>query len=106
DVQPGDVKVRGGDAVTFVARLVGATSDIAPVLHIIDGDASFDTPMTAKEGRYTASMQHVERGLHYSVSAAGSRSREYTITVVRPPRVDRIDLRYEYPAAFHLQPRV
>jgi hypothetical protein len=76
------------------------------VLHIIDGDASFDTPMTAKEGRYTASMQHVERGLHYSVSAAGSRSREYTITVVRPPRVDRIDLRYEYPAAFHLQPRV
>jgi len=106
EVQPGDVKVRGGDAVTFVARLVGATNDIAPVLHIIDGDASFDTPMTAKEGRYTASMQHVERGLHYSVSAAGSRSREYTITVVRPPRVDRIDLRYEYPAAFHLQPRV
>jgi hypothetical protein len=106
DVQPGDANVRAGDSVTFVARLVGATTDIAPVLHIIDGSASFDTPMTAERGGYTASMQHVERGFHYTVAAAGSRSREYAITVVRPPRVDRIDLHYEYPAAFHMQPRV
>ena len=106
EVQPGDANVRAGESVRFVARLVGATSDIAPVLHVIDGNGSIDTPMTAEAGRYTASMQHVERGFHYTVTAAGSHSREYAITVVRPPRVDRIDLRYEYPAAFHLQPRV
>jgi len=105
DVQPGNAKVRAGDTVTIVARLLGASGDATPMVRVIDGNASRETPMTRNADRYQASVERVERGFRYLVAAAGATSREYAIAVVRPPRVDRIDLHYEYPAAFHLAPR-
>jgi hypothetical protein len=51
-------------------------------------------------------FENVEQGFSYSVSAATARSRDYRVTVVRPPRVERIDLQYEYPRAFGLKPRL
>ena len=43
---------------------------------------------------------HVRRDSRRCVS-----SRAYTVTVIRPPHVERIDLRYEYPAAFRMAAR-
>ena len=41
----------------------------------------------------------------YSVSAAGRTSETYTVTALDPPRVARIDLRYEFPEYTRLPPR-
>ena len=41
----------------------------------------------------------------YSVSAAGRTSETYTVTALDPPRVARIDLRYEFPRYTRLPPR-
>ena len=106
DVKPGDAKVRAGDTVTIVARLAGAGGDIVPILRVDEGGASRELAMTRRADGFITSFERIERGFRYMVVVGGATSREYAITVVRPPRVDRIDLRYEFPSAFHLEPRV
>ena len=46
----------------------------------------------------TANLGTVDQSFTYFVTAAGIRSKEFNVTALRPPRVTRIDLRYEYPA--------
>lgn len=102
-VSPGDVKVRAGDPLRVIVKVSGVAS--VPVLRVDEGTAHRQTPMEAVPEGFAVTVERVERGFRYSVSAAGTASREYTVTVVRPPHVERIDLRYEYPPAFHLPTR-
>jgi hypothetical protein len=110
-VEPGDARIRAGQPVTIRARLGGAPSALArqaPVLVVGQGDSARMVQMTAESGpasRHAANLGVVDRSFTYHVTAAGIRSRDYTITAVRPPRVTRIDLRYQYPAFTGLAPR-
>ena len=56
--------------------------------------------------RFSYRVEHVEEPFTYKVAAAGASTREYRVSVVRPPHVERIDLRYEYPSAFDMESRV
>jgi hypothetical protein len=113
-VEPGDARVRAGQPLTIQARLAGAPAAFArhaPLLVIGSGDAARTLPMVpAPAGGdsargHAADLGAVDRTFTYHVTAAGIRSRDYTITAVRPPRVTRIDLRYQYPAFTGLAPR-
>ena len=56
-------------------------------------------------GVFAVTIENVTASFAYRVTAAGARSPDYTITVVRPPRVERIDVRYEFPRGLGLEPR-
>ncbi len=113
-VEPGDARVRAGQPVTIRARLSGAPAALArqaPMLVIGRGEGARTLTMVsapADAGRspgHAADVGAVDRTFTYYVAAAGIRSRDYTITAVRPPRVTRIDLRYQYPSFTGLAPR-
>jgi hypothetical protein len=113
-VEPGDARVRAGQPLTIRARLSGAPATLArqaPVLIIGRGEGARTLPMISgpADGGNTrghaADVGAVDRTFNYHVAAAGIRSRDYTITAVRPPRVTRIDLRYQYPTFTGLAPR-
>ena len=101
-VEPGDVRVRAGRAVTIRARLSGADA-LVPAL--VAGTAA-PVPMTAgDDGVFTITLPEVGATFPYHVVAGARRSDTFTVTVVHPARVTRIDLDYEYPAALALEPR-
>jgi hypothetical protein len=117
-VEPGDARVRAGEPLEIRARLRGAPALLAretPVVLFGRGEAVRRVPMRAVPGTgapgandasgHALAVAPVERSFVYSVAAAGVRSRDYTVTALRPPRVARIDLRYEYPAYAGLAPR-
>ncbi|MBI2828870.1 MAG: hypothetical protein HYX77_06330 [Acidobacteria bacterium] len=103
-VSPGDVRIRGGDSLRVVAK-VSSIGALVPVMSVSEGPEWRQTPMEAVPEGFAVAFEKVERGFRYSVSAAGTATREYTVTVVRPPHVERIDLRYEYPPAFRMPAR-
>ena len=109
DVVPGDARVREGEPLRIVVRIPGAVGGVVPVLRVGKsaggGNAWREARMDAASDGFAAVFDHVAESFSYAVTAAGASSREYRVTVVRPPRVERIDLRYEYPPAFGMQPR-
>jgi hypothetical protein len=100
-VAPGDAKVRAGDPLRVVATISGAAA-VVPMLTTGDGT---ETLMEAGPDGFAVEFDRVEEDFQYVVTAAGTTSPEYSVTVIRPPRVERIDLRYQYPAAFRMAPR-
>lgn len=108
EVVPGDVKVRAGQPLQIHARIPGTAGGVVPLLRYGAGKEWREARMEAdKDGRaFGFAFEQVEQGFKYTVSAASATSREYNVTVIRPPRVERIDLSYEYPSAFGLKPRI
>ena len=106
EVAPGDVKLRAGQSLRVIARMPGSSGAIVPVLRYGDGKEWREARMEPGPDGFAFSFERVEQGFSYSVAAAAARSRDYTVAVVRPPRVERIDLHYEYPRAFGLKPRL
>jgi Domain of unknown function (DUF4175) len=106
-VTPGSTKVRVGEPVTITARLNGVDGGLTPMLRVIVGQQSREVRMepAGKAGLFTLTIDKVTQSFAYSVSAAGARSPDYAITAVRPARVERIDVRYEFPKELGLEPR-
>lgn len=106
EVTPGDVRLRAGSPLRILARIPAALDGIAPVLRLERGDERREVAMQPADGGFAAVFDHVEEPFRYSVSAASTESPAYDVAVVHLPHVERIDVRYEYPAAFRMQPRV
>ena len=105
DVMPGDVKLRAGQSLRIVAKLTGGVPGLVPVLRTEEGGGFRETRMEPDADGFALSFADVDEGFEYSVTAAGTTTRDYTVTVIRPPRVEQIDLRYEYPKVFGMEPR-
>lgn len=104
-VEPGDVRVRAGRPVTIRARLSGSAA-LAPFLVAGDGADAVPRRMTATaDGAFELVLPDVTASFPYHVVAGAGRSNAYTVTVVHPARVERIDLEYAYPPALGLEPR-
>jgi hypothetical protein len=103
EVTPGDVRIRAGESLRIVARTAGQR--VVPVLLVRDGDARRESRMEAGPDGFAVTIDGVDHDFHYHVTAAGASTREFAVTVLRPPRVERIDLRYEYPQGFGMAPR-
>ena len=107
DVTPGSTKVRAGQSVTISARIAGFEGEMVPTLTVVVGEDARAVRMTAAEaaGMFALTIDNVTSSFAYNVSAASTRSDDYTVTVIRPPRVERIDLHYEFPEGIGLEPR-
>ena len=105
DVTPGDVKLRAGQSLKIVVKLTGGVPGLVPVLRTGEGGGLRETRMEPDADRFALSFDDVDEGFEYSVTAAATTTRDYTVTVIRPPRVEQIDLRDQYPKAFGMEPR-
>jgi archaellum component FlaC len=107
-VTPGDTRVAAGRPLTIRASVrAGRTilSRFSPELTVTAGGDQRTVPMTAKGDEFEFSFESVDRTFRYRVSAGSARSQDYTVTAIFAPRVDRIDLRYEYPSFSGLSAR-
>jgi len=104
-VEPGDVRLRAGGTVTIRARVSGSAA-LAPTLVAGEGADVVPLAMTrAADGVFEAAVADVRATFPYHVVAGARRSDAYTVTVVHPARVERIDLDYAYPPALGLEAR-
>ena len=103
-VAPGDVRIRAGESVHVVATLSGDDL-VTPMLRLGRDGEWHETPMERTSSGFAFTVDRVEQDFRYAVIAAGASSREYGVTVMRPPRVERIDLGYEFPPALGMPPR-
>ncbi|MGH9199608.1 MAG: DUF4175 family protein, partial [Vicinamibacterales bacterium] len=105
-VTPGDTKVRHGQPLTIVARMPGIEG-LTPVLTVGKGPEARSAPLTPGNapGEFIITLNNISVSFPYRVSAGSTSSREFTVTVVRPIRVARVDLRFDYPKGLGLAPR-
>jgi len=105
-VTPGSQRIKAGTPLAIEARLVGNRAPVAAQLQVANGADWRAASMTTKEpGAFTASLDAVWTSFKYRIVAGAVVSPVYEITVVRPPRVVRIDVDYTYPAGLNLPPR-
>jgi hypothetical protein len=108
EVVPGDTRVPAGEplkirAIVRTGRNV--LSRFTPELTVTSGTEKRVVPMTPENDGYQFSFESVDRTFQYRVVAGSARSRDYTVTALFAPRVQRIDLHYQYPTFTGLSPR-
>lgn len=109
EVVPGDVKLVAGRPLAIKARLrspFGAPARTVPVLRFGDGQTWQTADMRPAAEGFEFAFPAVNDPFKYQVSLASVSSPGYSVVVLRAPRVERIDLRYEYPAFIKLAPRL
>jgi hypothetical protein len=108
DVHPGDVKLVAGKPleirVTMKAR-GRVFTQLTPQLAVTAGNQQRSVAMDPSGGGFAFAFESVDRTFTYQVAAGRARSQEYTVSALFPPRIERIELRYEYPAFTGLRPR-
>jgi hypothetical protein len=109
DVAPGNARVQAGSGLTVNARLVGNTAPVvAQLLRAEPGSEQWQpVQMDADgDGGFTLMLPSLVKSFRYKVLAGAVSSPVFDVSVVRPPRVARIDVSYAYPPALGLAPRV
>jgi hypothetical protein len=109
DVLPGNAKLQAGSDLTIQAHLVGNTAPVvAQLLRAPKGSEEWQ-PMemeAASDGRFSAGLQALTTSFRYKVLAGAVSSPAFDVSVLRAPRVARIDVEYAYPPALGLKPRI
>jgi hypothetical protein len=108
EVRPGDARVRTGSPMTITARLNAhgrPLTGVVPELQLEAGGQTRVVPMLQRRDGYELRIDAVDRTFTYRVRAGRAMSAQYGVTALVPPRVEAIDLRYEYPSFTSLAPR-
>ncbi|MSO35318.1 MAG: hypothetical protein EXQ50_01225 [Acidobacteria bacterium] len=107
EVAPGSVKVRVGQPLTVVARIAGIDGGLVPDLTVGSGEAARSARMApgAAAGEFTFMLNNIETSFPYLVSVGAVQSAQFQVDVIRPVRVARVDVRYEYPKGVGLAPQ-
>ncbi len=106
EVAPGSAKVRAGQPLTIVARIPGIDGGLVPALTVGTGTEARSARMSpgSAPGEFTITLNNLTVSFPYVVVAGSARSADYAIDVIRPVRVARIDLSFEYPNGTGLAP--
>ena len=100
-VLPGDTRVAVGHPLTVRASLTGRGSTlrgVAPSLVVSANGQQRVVPMAPDREGYQFRFESIDRSFTYKVVAAAVASKAYSVTALFPPRVRRIDIKYDYPA--------
>ncbi|CAN5755978.1 hypothetical protein BH18ACI5_BH18ACI5_20490 [soil metagenome] len=101
DVLPGDARIPGGNAMKIRARVRSGGRDftqLAPQLVLRSGADQRTVPMVRAGEGFEFDIGSIDRSFRYQVKAGSSSSPEFNVTALFPPRVQRIDIRYDYPS--------
>ena len=94
--------------MTLAARVTGrhvALDRIAPVVTLEAGGKAMTLAMERTPAGYELRIPALEGSFTYAVTAGPAHSRDYKVTALFPPRVQRIELHYDYPSFTGLKPR-
>jgi hypothetical protein len=108
EVLPGDVRIAAGRPLTIRVRLRAdgrAFSAAKPSLVVSSGADQRTVEMRPDGDGFSFGFESIDRTFGYKVTAGAITSADYTVTALFPPRVKRIDLRYQYPSFTGLAPR-
>jgi len=105
DVRPGTIKVREGAPVTVVARIPGIAGGLVPMLTVGRGGDARSARMAqgAAPDEFTITLNNITVSFPYLVTAGSAASPEYRVDVIRPVKIERIDVRYDYPSGVGLE---
>ena len=108
DVRPGHATVMAGQPLPIHVRIRGGDQILTPALEIEQRGERRTVTMASSGTRdeFAFTVGAVDDSFTYHVSAGPARSPSFNVRVLRPPHVKRVDLSYEYPAAFGLKNRV
>jgi hypothetical protein len=119
EVVPGNVRLEAGSPLTIEARLLGNRAPVVAQVQRAEGSAASAVSLgaagvawrttdmaTSPSGSFTLNLEEVEASFKYRVVAGLVSSPVYEVTVVRAPRVVRIDLEHLYPPAAGLPPHI
>jgi hypothetical protein len=101
DVLPGNVRVAAGEPLRIRAVVrseAGALTQFTPSLVVAAGAEERKVAMAARGDGFEFGFESVDRSFRYRVVAGSATSSEYSVTALFAPRVERIDLRYQYPS--------
>ncbi len=107
-MRSGDVRVPAGRPVTIAAAVAGrhgSLSRIVPSVTLEAAGQSVTVPMVRAGDGYELRIGALDRSFKYKVTAGPAESRTYAVTALHPSRVQRIELRYDYPSFTGLKPR-
>ena len=108
DVRPGNVRLPAGTPLTITARLDASgrfLAGVVPELQLESLGQLRSVPMTETAQGYEWRIDGIDRAFAYRVRAGRAVSQRYVVTALRAPRVEAIDLHYEYPGFTSLAPR-
>ncbi|OFW11862.1 MAG: hypothetical protein A3H27_16680 [Acidobacteria bacterium RIFCSPLOWO2_02_FULL_59_13] len=100
-VSPGDLVVGRDSDQEITAQAVGFLPDTARLFALHEGSPNWESaPMMAEEqgGRFRFLFLNIHGPIAYYVEANGVRSPRHRLTVIDVPRVERLEVRYRYPA--------
>jgi hypothetical protein len=104
-VTPGSIRLKPGEPLVIRARTTSAAG-VVPNLIVSGPGAQKPLAMArSREGGFAHRFDAVPASFRYRVAVAGRTSPTYDVTLLTPPRVERIDLHYEFPAYTRLPPR-
>jgi hypothetical protein len=107
-VVPGNARVVAGQPFRVRATFSGTGTTLmgfTPELVVSANGEQLAVAMTPVDGGFEFAFASIDRTFEYRVTAGAASSAGYTVTALFPPRVERIDLRYEYPSFTRLAPR-
>ena len=104
-VEPGDTELRAGQDVTLAATpQLGSPLPRQARVEIESDGARLPFTMTYDGTRFGHQVRGAEAGFSYRVVAEDFESAWHTVRVYDLPRVERLDVRYDYPAYTTLPP--
>ena len=105
DVTPGSIKVREGQPVTVTARIKGISGGVVPTITVGRDEAARSARMLpgSAPDEFTITLNNINVSFPYLVRAGSATSREFEVEIIRPVKVSKIDLKYEYAPGLGLQ---
>ena len=111
-VEPGDARVVAGEPLRILATIsdtIGAPARTLPAVTLIASDGEerrVEMDRVTDGHAYELGLTSVDASFRYRVHVATVSSDEFSVTALVPPRVERIDVAYEYPSFTGLSPRI
>ncbi len=98
-VEPGTIKIQRGNDVMLIARIKNAVPDGVNVYLQTDSVTWRQAAMTQEGGQnsFVYFLTAVQTDVAYYVDIGVKRSKQHRISVFDMPRVEQIDVAYEYP---------
>jgi hypothetical protein len=105
-VSPGNANIIEQSSLTIrvVAERLGRSP---PVIHFSSDSVAFaKAVMSPGNGAFIWSMPNMQKDLSYYVTGGDARTPYYHVTVLQPPAVSELHVRYDYPAYTHHDPLI
>ena len=104
----GDVRVPAGAPLRLAATVRGRGAVLLGVVPslVVSADGQQRTvTMQRSADAFEYAFESIDRSFKYRVAAGAASSGTYSVTALFPPRVTRVDVRYDYPSFTGLRPR-